>query len=69
MWTIPSNATLMSIGSLMYSTTTFNIKKLYVLSTQRICVLYGSPNVGPGGRSSAEIVVSNPTGGMDVCLL
>jgi hypothetical protein len=24
---------------------------------------------GPSGRSPAEIVVSNPTGGMDVCLL
>ena len=24
---------------------------------------------GPSGRSPAEIVGSNPTGGMDVCLL
>ena len=26
-------------------------------------------NDGPSGRSPAEIVGSNPTGGMDVCLL
>jgi len=40
-------------------------------------VRYGAHNVvffyyrqnGPRGRSTAEIVGSNPTGGMDVCLL
>jgi len=27
------------------------------------------PPVGAAGRSPAEIVGSNPTGGMDICLL
>ena len=32
-------------------------------------ILKYTTNAGPSGRSPTEIVGSNPTGGMDVCLL
>jgi hypothetical protein len=44
----------------------------YLVSNQVapiIILTYNILKAGPSGRSPAEIVGSNPTGGMDVCLL
>jgi hypothetical protein len=38
-------------------------------SENSIAVNNNIKNAGPSGRSPAEIVGSNPTGGMDICLL
>ena len=44
-------------------------KLLMKITGPKYCARLLVLSAGPGGRSPAETVCSNPTGGMDVCLL
>ena len=48
-----------------------NSLTLRLLMSHIYIYIYGAPilDVSSAGRSPAEILVSNPTGGMDICLL
>ena len=57
----------------MAEETTKDTENSYPFGTVKILTRIWAANVrllaGPSGRSPAEIVGSNPTGDMDVCLL